>query len=80
MSNAMAPEIVAKVQSFVESGAYASENEVLGQALDLFERRDQLRALVKVGLDELNRGELLDGEDVLRELEAQAEEIERNAR
>ena len=79
MSNAIAPEIAAKVQAFVETGAYSSEEEVLGQALDLLQRRDQLRALVKVGLDELDRGELLDAEDVFRELDAQAEEIERNA-
>jgi antitoxin ParD1/3/4 len=79
MSTTIAPEIVAKVQAFVESGAYASESEVLDQALDLLERRDQLRALVKVGLDELDRGERLDGEEVFRELEDEAEEIERNA-
>ena len=78
MSNAIAPEIAAKVQAFVKTGAYSSEDEVLGQALDLLQRRDQLRALVKVGLDELDRGELLDGEDVFRELEAEAQEIERN--
>jgi antitoxin ParD1/3/4 len=75
MSSAIAPEIVAKVQSFVQSGAYANESEVLGEALQLLERRDQLRALVKVGLDELDRGERLNGEEVFRELEAEAAEI-----
>jgi antitoxin ParD1/3/4 len=79
MSIAIPPEITAKVQAFVASGAYANENEVLDQALDLLERRDQLRAIIQVGLDELDRGESLDGDEVFRELEAQAQEIERNA-
>jgi hypothetical protein len=77
MSIAIAPEITAKVQAFVASGEDASENEVLDQALNLLKRRDQLRALI--GLDELDRSESLDGDDVLRELEAQAAEIERSA-
>ena len=66
------------VQEQTRSGKYTSASEVVQEALRLLEaaerfRADRLRdarAKIAEGLASLNRGEGLDGEDVLRDLEA----------
>jgi antitoxin ParD1/3/4 len=48
------------VERLVASGQYEDAEEVIGQALRLLEeheRLQQLRAKIKIGLDELDRGE-----------------------
>jgi antitoxin ParD1/3/4 len=66
------------VQEQTRSGKYTSASEVVQEALRLLEAAEGIRAnrlrdvkaKIAEGLASLNRGEGLDGEGVLRELEA----------
>ncbi|MBZ9696774.1 type II toxin-antitoxin system ParD family antitoxin [Mesorhizobium sp. CO1-1-7] len=48
----LTPQQVARLQSAVEGGGYASNSEIVREALRLWEQREQLRALE---LDQLKR-------------------------
>lgn len=41
----LSPQQLARIQQAVESGAYASNSEVLREALRLWERQEEMRAL-----------------------------------
>ncbi len=75
MSLQLAPEIVHAVQVIVGTGRYPDENAVLGEALRLLQERDQLAADIQQGIDEIERGDTIDGEEVFRRLEIRAAEI-----
>lgn len=69
MSATIPPEFEAFARQQVEAGAFASEQEAVDAALkgyvdDFYE----LRASIQQGLDELDRGEGIDGETFMREL------------
>lgn len=57
---------------------FAERREVL-QRLALPQDGDRLRTDIQVGLDELDRGERIDGDTVFAELRAQAEELAKRA-
>ena len=72
----LTPELEKLIQDKVKSGLYNNQSEVVREALRLLSERDELRrahltglrdALAK-GLAEADRGELLDGDEVLREM------------
>lgn len=60
------------VRERIDTGKYQSEQEVLTAALTLWklreEQMDELRAKIQVGIDQLDRGEKVDGETVVQEL------------
>ena len=60
------------VQDAVASGRYESQQEILNDALTLWKKReeelDKLRAEIQIGIDQLDRGESIDGEIVHQEL------------
>ena len=71
----LTPELEALVQRKVASGLYNNQSEVVREALRLLAEQDRLReaqsaALRKAldeGLAQADRGELLDGADVIAE-------------
>ena len=71
------PEQAAFVATCVASGRYQSASEVVRAALRLLADQeahrqaelDRVRALVKEGTEQLDRGEVVDGDDVFRELD-----------
>jgi antitoxin ParD1/3/4 len=73
----LTPDLEQFVSSMVASGRYQTASEVIRQGLRLLQDQettrqahlDRLRAQINFGIDQANRGELLDGEDVFGELE-----------
>jgi antitoxin ParD1/3/4 len=76
MNVSLTPELERLVAEKVESGMYGSASEVIRDALRLLQERDELRRTrleelrreITRGLEQADRGELIDGEQVFREL------------
>lgn len=82
MNVSLTPELERLVTEKVESGMYTTASEVVREGLRLLQERDELRRArleelrreIARGVAQADRGELIDGEQVFRELR------ERNAR
>ncbi len=78
MNVQLPPDLEALVQSKVDSGLFSNRGEVVREALRLLAEQDRLRSRhlahlrrsVAKGLAEANRGELLDGSEVKRAMQA----------
>ena len=78
------PELEQLVTARVQSGRYNSVAEVILEALLLLEEREQLyeirrqelRRKIAEGLEQLDRGEGIPGEQVFAELDAELEALE----
>ena len=76
MNIALTPELEKLVNEKVKNGQYSSANEVIGAGLRLLEERDrlnqarlaELKAKIREGIEASDRGEVVDGKTVLREL------------
>ncbi|MGD1716959.1 type II toxin-antitoxin system ParD family antitoxin [Dapis sp. BLCC M172] len=72
------------IEEQVNSGRYSSATEVVGEALRLLSEKESIRAKyfvelkekIRMGIEELDRGEGIDGEEVFAELEADINRIE----
>jgi antitoxin ParD1/3/4 len=72
----LTPALEQFVQSRVASGLYQTASEVIREGLRMLEERerardaalDELRAKIRRGADQADRGELLDGEAVFEEI------------
>ncbi len=79
MNVSLTPQLERLVQQKVQSGRYLSASEVVREALRLLEERDQIRDLrleelrkfVAVGIEQADRGELIDGPDAFQKLREQ---------
>ena len=79
MSIRLTPEVEALIRQKVDSGHYASPDEVIQAAIRLLDERDQrlqhLRALLAVGSEQERRGELIDfTPELLDEIDREVEE------
>jgi antitoxin ParD1/3/4 len=76
MNVSLTPELERLIHTKVESGLYLSASEVVREALRLLEERDTgnamklegLRKEIQIGLDQADRGDLLDGAEVFEKL------------
>jgi predicted transcriptional regulator len=68
------------LQQLVARGIYRDRAEAIDEAVELLKRRDQLRIDVRAGIEQADRGELLDAESVFQRLLARAHQIETSAR
>ncbi|MEA5539476.1 type II toxin-antitoxin system ParD family antitoxin [Limnoraphis robusta Tam1] len=76
MNISLTPELEQFVRSTVKSGRYSSASEVIEAALRLLEEREmerlvrleELRKEIRIGIEASDRGEVFDGEEVLKEL------------
>jgi antitoxin ParD1/3/4 len=85
MNVSLTPELEKLVASKVQSGRYQSASEVIREGLRLLEDQDRLRAAqveevrrrIQVGLDQLDRGEGIPGDQVLAELKQKSDALRR---
>ena len=78
MQEHLPPELREMIKELIDSGAYHSFEEIVHEALWLARdrfllykvKRDELRALLDVGIQQAERGELIDGELVFTKLKA----------
>lgn len=76
MNVSLTPELEQLIKEKIDSGMYHSASEVVRDALRLFKEHDQLRQMrleelrreIQKGLDQLDRGEWVDGEQAFEEL------------
>jgi antitoxin ParD1/3/4 len=76
MNVSLTPELAGFVKEQVESGMYHSASEVVRDGLRLLVRQrqdrqarlDRLRAEIALGIEQLDRGEAISGQEVFREL------------
>ncbi len=84
MNISLTPELERLIQEQVKKGRYSSVSEMVGESLRLLWERDrirekrvaELRQKIQVGIEELNRGEGIDGEEVFDEIEVDICRIE----
>jgi len=74
MSTEITRELQQLVETILQNGRYDDENEVLSEALQLLQRRDELRCEIQTGLAELDQGDRIDSETLFEELRARAAE------
>ena len=83
MNVSLTPEFEALINAKVASGRYGSASEVVREALRLFEDRElvrelrleELRKQIAVGLEQLDRGEYVSGEQVFEELREKSRKL-----
>lgn len=76
MNVSLSPELEQLIEAKVKSGMYNSASEVIRAGLRLLQEQDELRQIrlrelkreVQKGLDEIERGEVVDGDEVFQEL------------
>ncbi len=68
-------EWTAFVQEMVASGHYSDENEMVIAGLRLLKSRESLRHDIQAGIDQLEAGETVDGDDVFLHLHTRAQQI-----
>jgi antitoxin ParD1/3/4 len=76
MNVSLTPELEELVHEKVKSGRYLSASEVVREGLRLLEERDrlykarlaELQKEITIGVEEADRGELVDGEVVMQEI------------
>ena len=66
------------LRAILHTGRYQSESEVFHEALSLLRRRDDLRNEIRAAIDEIDRGEGVDADEVFRDLEGCAARLAEN--
>ena len=83
MNVSLTPELEKLVERKVQSGRYQSASEVVREGLRLLEDQDRLREVrleevrrkIQTGIDQLDRGEGIDGKTVFSELQEKSKAL-----
>jgi antitoxin ParD1/3/4 len=75
MSTGITPENEQFVVEIVQAGTYKSRDAVIDDAITLLRQREDVRRKVNAGIEQAERGELLDGDMVFDRLEDRARKI-----
>lgn len=86
MNVALTPELEELIRKKLTSGMYKNAAEVVREGLRLLAQQDalrearleELRARIRLGVAQANRGELVDGPEVFARLESELDAAERN--
>jgi Arc/MetJ-type ribon-helix-helix transcriptional regulator len=65
-------EIKQKIDTILEAGGYETETEVIDDALNLLQKRNQLRMDIQNDFRQLDRGEYLDEDQIFNDEEKAA--------
>jgi antitoxin ParD1/3/4 len=76
MNISLTPELEQFVHEKIKTGRYLSASEVVREALRLLEEQDRIRQMriealrkeIAISTEQIERGEVFDGEEVIREL------------
>lgn len=76
MNVSLTPELEQFIKNQVESGKYTSADEVIMASIKLLEEREriykgrfeELKREIMIGIEQLDRGEKLDGREVIEQL------------
>jgi antitoxin ParD1/3/4 len=68
------------IEGLVASGEYQSADEAVADGVRLLMGRQQLRAEIQKGIDELNAGKGIEGEKVFAELRQRSKDLMNQAR
>lgn len=87
MNVSLTPELEQFIQSQLESGRYASSDELIIAGIKLLEeqeriykgRFDELQREILIGIEASEQGEVVDGETVFRELEQKLQQRRQHA-
>ncbi|WP_414623327.1 type II toxin-antitoxin system ParD family antitoxin [Calothrix sp. CCY 0018] len=87
MSISLTPELEEFIQSQVETGKYASTEEVIIAGIKLLKEREriyqgrfeELKREIAIGVEASERGEVIDGEVVFRQLEQKLQQRRQQA-
>lgn len=87
MNVSLTPALEEMIQNKVKTGLYTSTSEVVREALRLLEEKDRinlikleaLRKDIQVGIDQINRGEVLDGKEVFRRIREKSKKLSRKS-
>jgi antitoxin ParD1/3/4 len=71
------PDLNPFVEQMISCGNFRDENEILIEGLRLLRSREQLRADVNAGVEQLEKGQGIDGNEVFSRLEARARQLDR---
>jgi antitoxin ParD1/3/4 len=82
MNVSLTPALERIIQEKVKSGLYNSASEVIREALRLLEEQDRLRQMkletlrkeIAIGIEQADRGQLVDGKEVFRKLRTRNKE------
>ena len=69
-------DINAFVKSLVSEGRFDSEEAAIIEGVRMFMGREQLKAEIQVGIDQLDNGQHLDEETVFAEVNAEIDKVE----
>lgn len=80
MNVSLTPALEKIIQEKVKTGLYNSASEVIREALRLLEDQDRLRHIrleglrkeISIGIDQANRGDLVDGKEIFQKLRAKS--------
>jgi antitoxin ParD1/3/4 len=76
MNLELSSEVSDFVRNLVRAGRFASEREVVTEAIQLLQARERLRADIAEGFRQLDDGEWFDGETVFDEIQREIDTIE----
>jgi antitoxin ParD1/3/4 len=88
MNVSLTPELQKFVGRKVKSGRYRSASDVIREGLKLLEDKERLhdecltevRRKIQIGLDQLDRGEGIPGEDIYEEMKRRSKALRRAQR
>jgi len=79
MNIALPPEAAEVIRGLVATGEYRSLDEAITEGVFLLMNRQELRTDIQQGIEELDRGEGVPGEQVFAELRERAKKLTRQA-